>query len=140
VSARAPTRKDHRQFCAVEGWAEVTDARGRSVGHHVTLELRLPDTTVLRTRISRPLNTDTYGPSLFSHILRDQLCVTLDEFWACVDGTPPGRAQPPPPVPSLPASLVHQLLQLGIPESEVAAMSRDEAITRMQAHWSRPTD
>ena len=78
-----PTRKDHEQSCQIEGWTQVRNARGKS-GHHVTLELTLPDGQVLRTRISHPPNRQAYGPSMWAHILRDQLHVGEEEFWACV--------------------------------------------------------
>jgi hypothetical protein len=78
-----PTRKDHQNYCLNEGWTQIRNARGKS-GHHVTFELTLPDGRVLRTRISHPPNRQTYGPSMWAHILRDQLHVSEDEFWACV--------------------------------------------------------
>ena len=55
----APTRADHRRFCAVEGWRVVRDATGRKARHHVTLELELEDGRTLRTRISHPVGADT---------------------------------------------------------------------------------
>jgi hypothetical protein len=36
-----PTRERHEQFCKVEGWDCVRDARGRTGTHHVTYELGL---------------------------------------------------------------------------------------------------
>ena len=84
----APTRQDHERFCATEGWTLVRD---------VTYELGLPDGGVLRTRISHPPDRSAYGPSLWSHVLRDQLDVSEQEFWACVrDGTRPARGVPDP--------------------------------------------
>ncbi|BCB87816.1 hypothetical protein [Phytohabitans suffuscus] len=49
---------------------------------HVTYELTLSDGRVLRTRVSHPVDRTTYGPSIWSHILRDQLDVTNAVFWA----------------------------------------------------------
>jgi hypothetical protein len=84
-----------------------------------------------------PDRTD-YGASLFAHILRDQLAVGEKEFWACVsDGAIPDRGAPPPPAASIPADLVHLLIhRVGLPEDEVKAMSRDQAISRAQQYWS----
>lgn len=133
-----PTRADHDRFCRVEGWERVRDARGRKGIHHVTYELTLPDGTVLRTRVSHPPDRTDYGASLFAHILRDQLQVSADEFWACVrKGTSPDRGVPERREDALPADLVHLLVtRVGLPESEVAAMTRDEAIERINRFWT----
>jgi len=133
-----PTRADHDRFCRVEGWRQVRDARGRTGIHHVTYELDLPDGRILRTRVSHPPDRTDYGPSLWRHILRDQLRVTEAEFWSCArNGVLPDRGMPSVPEHALPADLVHLLLhRVGLPESEVAAMSRDEAVARLQKFWT----
>jgi hypothetical protein len=132
-----PTRKDHEAFCEAEQWVRVRDARGRTGTNHVTCELALPDGRILRTRISHPVDRSGYGPSLWSHILRDQLQVTEPEFWACVrDGVLPGRGILQPPPDALPADLVHLLItRAGLPEAEVANMTRERAIARLQEFW-----
>jgi hypothetical protein len=138
----AGTRVDHNQFCLNEQWTTVRDARGRAVSHHVTYELSLPDGRILRTRISRPVNKDTYGPRLWKTILNDQLVVTETEFWACVkDKQLPNRGQGEDDTPgkTLPAGLVYQLIhEAGVPESEVSAMTLADAMTVMTEHWSKP--
>jgi hypothetical protein len=132
-----PTRKDHQNFCLNEGWIQIRNARGKG-GHHVTFELTLPDGQILRTRISHPPNRQTYGPSIWTHILRDQLHVSEEEFWVCVrEGKAPQRARNAPTVPSIPAGVVAQLLSHGIEESEVRLMSRAEAIERLNVIWSQ---
>jgi len=133
-----PTRQDHEKFCRVEGWVRVRDARGRTGTHHVTYELILKDGRILRTRISHPVDRSTYGPSIWGHILRDQLCVSEAEFWACVrDATRPDRGQPGPPAQALPADLVYLLVnRVGLAESEVAAMKTDEAMARLRRYWT----
>jgi hypothetical protein len=142
MSWPAPTRSYHEKFCQVEGWKAVRDARGRAIGHHVTYELHLLDGRILRTRISRPVNRDTYGPGMWSSILRDQLEVAAEEFWACVlEGTVPARSAPKPAADALPAQLVHLLIyQAKVPESEVAAMNKDEAIARLNQYWAESQD
>ena len=140
---RRGSRRDHHTFCTTEGWTRVVGARGKKTGHHVTYELPLPDGRILRTRISRPVDTTSYGASLWSHILRDQLDVTEAEFWACVqDGSTPSRGAPPAaPADALPAGLAWQLIHsAGVPEDEVAAMTREEAIARMNQFWARPPE
>jgi hypothetical protein len=133
-----PTRKDHETFCQVENWQRVRDARGRSGTHHVTYELGLADGRILRTRISHPVDRTCYGPSLWKHILRDQLDAEEPEFWSCVhDGVKPDRGVPAPPPAAMPADLVYMLLtRVGLDEAEVAAMSKDEAIARLQRFWT----
>ena len=138
----AASRRDHQRFCETEGWSEVRNARGKPTRHHITYELVLPDGRTLRTRISRPANRNTYGPSLWNHILDEQLDVTEDEFWACVtDGTLPRRspAAVDPPATALPADLAYQLVHtLGLSADEIAGMTLDDAVQRMQEHWSTP--
>lgn len=133
-----PTRQDHDKFCATEGWTAVRDARGRTGTHHVTYELHLPDGRVLRTRISHPPDRTTYGASIWRHILRDQLDVSDDEFWACArDGIRPDRGLPEAPSAALPADLVFLLIsRVGLAESEVAAMTKAEAVERLDLYWA----
>ena len=135
-----PTREDHDKFCRAEGWIRIRDAKGRAGTQHVTYELHAPDGTVLRTRISHPVNRDSYGRSLWAHILRDQLNVTEEVFWACVrGGILPDRGIPATPAGALPADLVHLLLtRVGLTEAEVAQLTKAEAIERMQRYWQDP--
>ncbi|MGW3040458.1 cytotoxic translational repressor of toxin-antitoxin stability system [Kitasatospora sp. NPDC001159] len=133
-----PTRERHEQFCKVEGWDRVRDARGRTGTHHVTYELGLYDGRILRTRVSHPVDRTVYGASMWAHILRDQLDVAEDEFWPCVlDGTLPDRGAPEPPREALPADLVHMLInRVGLAEDEIAKMDRAGAIARIQQFWT----
>lgn len=136
---RAPTRADHERFCEREGWTLVRDARGRNVSHHQTFELALPDGRILRTRISQPPDRSGYGAGMFAHILRDQLHVSVDEFWACVrDGVLPSRGVPGRTTEALPASVVWQLVRrYGVPEAEVAAMTKEQALQALEHFWHK---
>ena len=133
-----PTREAHEAFCKTEGWQLVRNARGKTGTHHVIYELHIHDGRILRTRISHPVNRETYGPAMWSHILQEQLDVDQATFWACVqDGKKPDRGTPEPPPQALPANLVYLLLtQVRLSEAEVAAMSKEEAIARMQQYWT----
>ncbi len=137
----ASTRSDHQAFCEAEGWELVRNARGKTSGHHaVTYELQLHDGRILRTRISHPPDGSTYGANIWSHILRDQLEVDEETFWQCVQsGAKPNRGEPEAPAEALPADLAHLLVtRLRLSSAEVAVMSREEAIARMQEFWSQP--
>ena len=108
----------------------------------MTFELALPSGRVLRTRVSRPANAETYGPALWSTILGSQLCVTEAQFWRCVDeGQVPIRETAVSvPASALPAGLAYQLIHtVGLSDAEVAALSREEAIARLSDFWSRPS-
>lgn len=110
--------------------------------HHVTFELALHDGRILRTRISRPVNTTTYGPGLWRAILREQLHVSEDEFWVCVnDKQVPDRGQglPEPSEAALPAGLVYQLIHVaGVAEDDVRSMTLAHALSVLTEHWSQP--
>ncbi len=143
--SRPASRRQHQKFCESEGWELVRNTQGQAVRHHITYTLPLADGRILRTRISRPANNETYGPTLWSAILGPhQLDVTEDESWACVEhATRPIRPGLPPTVPAeaLPADLVYQLLhKVKLTEREVAGLTRQQAIDRMTEFWSRSAD
>ncbi len=125
----APTRKHHEKFCVAEGWIRVTDARGRAVSHHATFTFATPQGDILRTRISHPIGRKTYAPSMWGHILRDQLRVSVNDFWACVlDGALPDRGAPKVPDAALPLPLVARLVrERGLSREEIAKLGAEEA-------------
>jgi len=103
----------------------------------VTYELDLVDGRVLRARVPHPADRSGYGQNM-RYILRDQLEVDEPAFWSCVhDGVKPARGAPEPPAEALPADLVYMLIsRVGVAESEVAGMSRAEAVARLQSYWT----
>jgi hypothetical protein len=133
-----PDRENHDRFCRTEEWKRVRDARGRTGTHHVTYELTLYDGRILRTRISHPVDRTVYGAAMWRHILRDQLDVTEDEFWTCVQrGDLPDRGAPASPREALPADLVYLLIhRVGLDEETIAGMIKDEAVARLQQYWT----
>lgn len=141
MSWPAPTRADHDKFCRVEGWSRVRDATGRTGTHHVTYEVALPDGRILRTRISHPPNRTTYGAGLWTHILRDQLDVDEATFWAAVrDGVKPSRGAPIRPAETLPPEVAFLLVnRVGLTRPEIAAMTKAEAIERLNRYWTERT-
>ncbi len=120
----------------------VLNARGKPTEHHITYELEVGDGQILRTRISRPANTDMYGKGLWSHILDDQLHVTEPEFWECVDNkTPPRRSAAAAAAEgtALPVSLAYQLVNtLRLSSQDIASLTLDQAVAKMNEHWGRP--
>lgn len=124
------SREDHDAFCTTEGWTLVRGASGRPVKHHRTYELTLWNGRILRTRISRPVDRSQYAPSMWSHILREQLEVDSVAFWACVrDGLRPdrGEAKPAQPKKTMPLFLLRELQRLGIAESRILTLDAGEA-------------
>ena len=124
------TKKDHDAFCSIEGWTLVRNARGGTTRHHKTWELTLWNGNVLRTRVSHPVNGSTYSASLWRHILRDQLCVDADDFWACVhDRVKPDRGEPVVSTPkkAVPLFLARQLAELGVPENAILDLDAKDA-------------
>lgn len=119
----------------------MRDARGRTGTHHVTYELTLHDGRVLRTRISHPVDRTAYGAALWGHILHDQLVVTESEFWDCVsDGKIPDRGAPSTLKESLPADLVYLLIhRVGLSEETVSELTKEDAVARLQRHWTDGT-
>jgi hypothetical protein len=107
----------------------------------VTYELALPDGSILGTRLLHPVDRSDYGPALWRHALRDQLKITEDEFWDCVNnGVRPSRGAPQVPSHSLPADLVHQLVvRFRVPEVEVASMDKEQAVSLLQSLWMSET-
>ena len=139
MSHPAPTRAAHERFCKTEGWQVVRSAAGKRNTHHATYELRLASGDVLRTRVSRPVNKQTYGRTMWAHILRDQLEVTEQEFWDCADHRiVPDRGGAPTSEPrGVPTEVLYQLKhRAGLPESEIAALAREQATERLNEFWA----
>lgn len=134
----APTREHHDDFCTVERWTLVRGATGKPVSHHRTYELTLWDHRILRTRISQPVDGSTYGPAVWSHILRTQLETTAETFWACVqNGILPDRGAPGVrEVPeALPLHLYRELQRLGVEDAEIAALTPAAAADLLAARY-----
>lgn len=98
----------------------------------------LPDGRILRTRISHPPDRTAHGPSIWARILRDQLCVSEREFWACVrKGAQPDRGVPEVPAKALPTDMVYLLIsRVGLSEADVASMTKEQAVARLDVYWA----
>lgn len=126
----AATREHHDDFCVTEKWELVRGATGKPVRHHRTYELGLWDGRILRTRISKPVDSSVYSKAMWSHILREQLCVSTDEFWGCVnDEVLPDRGAPALRIglDPLPLYLVKELGRYGVGASELDGLTPAQA-------------
>lgn len=140
-SSRVFTRNDLHRFWTREGWTEVPTS------HHPTYEFTTASGVVLRSRCSHPIDgTEIGDPGLRGIILADQLQVTAEEFWACVDsGELPKRGDDgrglagqaePEPVPPLSPSLARGLLQhLGLSGSDLEGVSQEQGEEMLSQHW-----
>ncbi len=136
-----PTNADLRKFVQTEGWQDKDKAAGRRTGDHRRYTFVLQDGDELYTRISHGAG-GVDDPGLFARILRDQLRVTEQQFWACVNnGTLPPR--PPAPTPTAPenaldAKLARNLLQkVGLTPAQLGGLSKDEAVKIWKDHLAR---
>lgn len=139
----AATREHHDEFCNRENWTLVRGAKGRPVAHRRTYELSLWDARILRTRISRPINATTYSKSMWSHILRNQLEVTSEEFWECVQsGVLPDRGGPQRIVDKqkLPLHLYRQLRELGVQDEHIATLTPAQAAQSIAEIFERRSE
>jgi len=131
---RVPRPRDLRRFCVVDGWERAADAPGHRVSRHEVGTKRLPGGRVLHTAISK--GRDEYGAPLFARVLKSQLQVTAEQFWAAVDkGQPPQRpgvCSSRPQGDPLPFPLAERLLAAGLSLAELAGLSRAEAERRLE--------
>ena len=111
---------------------------GKGFTHHETYELELPDGSIPRTRISRTPDRTGYGAALWSHILRDQLQTSPEEFWRCVrTGVPPARGASLAPQGAIPTDLLYLLKnRVGLTDEQLADMTRQAAIERARQYWT----
>lgn len=131
-----------RSFVEREGWTRRGNSRGSGKrGDHDRYELTLANGNILYTRISH--GSGQYDdPRLIAEILRVQLAVTEEDFWACVEkATLPPRPQPPTPqVPkeALDYKLARNLInKVGLAEDEIFSMSKEEAVRRWQEYLAQ---
>jgi hypothetical protein len=134
------TFEDLLTYVRHDGWTDEPNLiRGRArTGDHRRFQKERADGTILRTKVPHG-SRDEIGDDLFRHILRDQLRVTEEQFWGIVRG---GATLPEPPhtaAATVPGWLVERLLfTVGLPESEIRAMTADEARAAWDAYQARP--
>jgi len=129
----------HRKFVETEGWVKKGTSRGSGkTGDHYRYHLTLSNGDVLTTRVSHgPGQMD--DPKVVAAILRDQLAVSEDDFWRCVeDGILPPRPQAVISKPAgevLDAKLVRNLIRkVGMTEVEISQLTKAAAVARWQQY------
>lgn len=131
---------DLREYVLRDGWIEEPNlARGQTrTGDHRRYRKELVDGTILRTKVPHGVR-DEIGIDLFRHILRAQLRVTEERFWAVLHGAAADAEPSPPETAAIPGWLVERLLfTVGLPEDEIRAMTPDEARAAWETYRARP--
>jgi hypothetical protein len=120
---------DVRTFCRVDGWARAGDAPGRRTRKHEVWVKELDDGSVLRCVVSK--GRGEYSPRMTGWIVRHELKVTQEEFWAAVrDGVAPARPHARETQPQgelLPLGLVRALEAAGHQTSDLRGLTLAEA-------------
>ena len=128
---RLPTYKELKRFVEVEGWEDKDQQSRKKTGDHHRYVFTTPTGDRLYTRISH--GTDQiYSHELFSAILRDQLRIDEDQFWAAVDkGLKPRRPMPTltPEYEGIDAKLARNLItKVGMNPADLAGISQRDAV------------
>lgn len=126
--------KAHKAFVETEGWEQKrSTGRGkRTAGDHFRYTLRLATGDVLYTRVSHGTGS-LNDPNTIAAVLRDQLRVSEDDFWRCVDdGVLPPRPQPPRtavPAEGIDAKLLRNLARkVGVSPADLEGLTQEEAV------------
>ena len=128
----------HLKLVETEGWEKKGTARGTGKGgDHYRYNVTLATGDVLTTRVSHG-SGQINDPKLIAAIYRDQLAVSEQDFWRCVDdGVLPPRPQPYSAAHEgemLDAKLVRNLIRnVGLSEAGIATLTKAEAVAR----WAR---
>ena len=129
------TFADLKAYVELDGWTQERNrARRRSTtGDHWRYTKEQPNGSTLRTKVSHSVR-DEIGPSLFGHILRDQLHVDETTFWAVVHGRTAPDVAAAPTTPPTPGWLVQRLIvTVGMSEDDVRALSAEDAAAAWEA-------
>jgi hypothetical protein len=130
---------DLKTYVEQGGWTEERNRSRRRTrtGDHWRYSKEQPGGPTLRTKVSHGVR-DEIGPSLFGHILRDQLRVDEATFWAVVHGqTAPQAPVEPAPMP-VPGWLIQRLIvTVGMSEDELRALSHEDAAAAWEAYQTR---
>jgi hypothetical protein len=138
----SPTWGDVEDFLRADGWRKLEGGeRGGTRSKHVFYEKVLPGGRLLQTHVSHS-RQKTVSAGRFGSILREQLEVSREEFWRCIQTrTPVDR-----PVPTDEATPEHEawvvavlVTDLHMTADEIGRLSPSEARRLVEELWSRPT-
>ncbi len=139
MTPTSPTWGDIREFLAADDWRELpSNERGGSQSDHIFFEKVLEDGRLLRSHVSHS-KQKTLSAGRFRAIAREELEVSVPEFWECIrSGKPVAR---PVAVAEVayqhPAWVVNVLVgQLHLSGDEVAKLSREEGERLVHEHWA----
>ena len=139
---RLPSFRELIRYVQVEGWEDKDKKSGKKTGDHHRYLFTAPTGERLFTRVSHGRG-QIHDRDLFEHILREQLRIDEDQFWAAVDrGVKPTRPSPTPTNPegALDAKLVRNLLtKVKVTPSQLVGMTHDQAIKLWQ-EWLSTKD
>lgn len=132
---RLPRFRELVRYVQVEDWEDKDKQSGKKTGDHHRYVFTTPTGERLFTKISHGRG-QIHDRGLFEHILREQLCIEEDQFWAAVDrGVQPTRLchTPTNPEGALDAKLVRNLLtKVKIAPGQLVGMTHEEAIKLWQ--------
>lgn len=138
----SPKWGDIEDFLRADEWRKLeTGERGGARSRHVFYEKVLAGGRVLQTHVSHS-RQKTVSAGRFGSILREQLEVSRDEFWRCVQTqTPVDRPVPTDdPVPEHDAWVVAVLVaDLHMTADEIGKLSPEQVRRLVEEHWSRRT-
>ena len=132
---RAPSWDEIEEFCRIDEWVFV-----RSTDHTFWQKV-LPSDEVLETHVSF-VGNKTMSPGRFGAILREQLRATKAEVWTALQTKKPVDRPSPlddDPVVTHEGWVVMGLLNQGIRQEEIEALSPDEARALLVEKWSEQT-
>lgn len=140
MTPASPTWGDVEKFLAADGWRPISPGeRGGRRQRHLFFEKLLPGGRLLQTHISHD-RRKSIGASRFGAVLRDQLEVSREDFWAAIDaGAPVDRPATldEDEVVEHEAWVIRVLAgELHMSPDEIAALGEVEAKERVYAHWS----
>lgn len=131
---RLPTFAELRRFVELEGWQTTDGSRPGRIGDHFRYTFTTPAGERLYTRISHGRG-QIHNPDLFAQILRTQLNISAEQFWAAIDHgvvpTRPGPQSTHTDDPVLDAKLARNLItKVGLSTDQLIGMTQEEAVRR----------
>ncbi len=131
---RLPTFAELPRFTEVEGWLDKDTESGKRKGDHHRYVFTTPLGERLFTRISHGRG-HIHDADLFRHMLRDQLRLSEEAFWAAVDDAAvPDRPFPDAtasPADAIDGKLARNLIvKVGLSAHDLVGMTQEQAVAR----------